>query len=80
MLVVFTLMFATALYLVERGEERTFVDGSTVRVFDDGSVSELDSVFAASWVILVTYVWWMYQCAVPGCLYSLVVACLVLTE
>ena len=56
MLVVFTLMFATALYLMERGEAKTFVDGQVVRVFADGTRSEIDSVFAASWVILVTYV------------------------
>jgi len=54
MLLVFTLIFATALYLMERGTEETFVDGTTVRVFADGTVSEIDSVFTASWVILVT--------------------------
>lgn len=54
MLVVFTLMFATALYLMERGTAKTFADGRVVRVFDDGTPSEIDSVFAASWVILVT--------------------------
>ena len=54
MLIVITLVFGAAFWLAEQGSESVGADGETVRIFDDGSVSEVTGIVRAGWVIIVT--------------------------